>query len=167
MADARQNRRDVLLGLIGAAAVGGLAHPAQAGATDTAPSATPSGSTENASGVEGLLHPIQVGDGLAYGWQLEAVTDAHQGSAVLSLAHPEQGRARVHVCSREGSGLASTRHYDLYLMDGRNGAEPTPEALGRVVHGLAFHLKRTEGATALPGLLTHTERLARYGGGLF
>ena len=51
----------------------------------------------------------------------------------------------------------------------RTGSEPTPEGLGRVIMGLAKHIKKVEKrlGTKVPGLMTHQARVEAFGNGVF
>jgi hypothetical protein len=119
-----------------------------------------------------LLSPLQPGSTVGKGWKVHSLGPVRNGAAILSLTHKTHGAARVHVCMRQGkaTGLAHSHLLDLVLMDGGDGAKPTQEALGRVVHGIAKRIAKNElGAVedgtldAMTRMLTHQERLALYG----
>ena len=85
---------------------------------------------------------------LGYGWQLISLSSVQNGAAVLKLRKVglKVEEADVHICVYDGqpSGIAQTTLFDLLLMDGRNGNDPTPEQLGRVVLGIAQRIRRNE-----------------------
>ena len=66
---------------------------------------------------------------------------------MLELAHEDGARAEVHMRrrgSREAAGLAQSERFDFFLMNGSRGDEETREVLGRLILGLALHVRRNE-----------------------
>jgi len=117
-----------------------------------------------------LFAPLSPGAPAGLGWSLAALSPVERGAAVLTLQHHDGRSARVHVCAHAGAprGIAHSALFDLLLMDGRTGAEPTPESLGRVLVGLAARLRKNELSEGAPvhsvaRLLTHAERVRLYG----
>lgn len=117
-----------------------------------------------------LLSPLQSGARLSGGWRLADLSAVERGAAVVSLEHSERGRVNVHLCSHGGKpqGVAFTRLFDLILMDGGQGDQPTDPALGRVLVHLARRVRKHElshdGELAqVARMLTHAERVALYG----
>jgi hypothetical protein len=122
-----------------------------------------------------LLEPLEVGARLSDGWTIAALTPVERGAAVLELRHDRRpadagGIARVHLCAHGGKprGLAHSRLFDLVLMDGGQGDQPTDPRLGRVLVGVARRIRRNEVAASgdldsVSRMLTHAERVALYG----
>ena len=110
------------------------------------------------------IRPVALG----FGWSLVNVDEDHHGALALDLVHSVSGDARVHACARGKAsvGVAQSKLFDFVLMDGRDGEEATPEALGRAVMRLAKKVRAAEaaGKARADGLLTHEQRIAQYGG---
>ncbi len=98
--------------------------------------------------------PLGPGSRLGGGWTLESLSPVKDGRAKLILRGPEDTLAEVHVHRRQGParGVASSRHLDFLLMNGAQGSAATHEQLGRVLLGLAEHVRRGERAVASPVL---------------
>lgn len=160
MPQAKNTRRDVLKGLaVGAGIV----------ATGTVPEAANAALPASLNGSNDpwmLLAPVQSGEHLGFGWHAAKLA-AGDGAWTLTLAHAELGLARIAICYRRdgAEGLASTQLLDLVLMDGGTGSQPTEESVGRVVMALSKVIARNELAVAekFPHLMTHAERVARFG----
>ncbi len=158
----KNSRRQVLKGLaIGAAAT---AVPVRAATAATGPD-----HFSRASGVWALVSPYGKGAHLGFGWFLGGLS-FDKGAAVLHLLTETGQRAHAALCYHRGQprGMASTDYLDLVLMDGGQGDKRTDEELGRVLMRLAEVVRDNEGAVlndrGLSGkLLTHAERLDRYG----
>ena len=138
-----------------------------------------------AAGPWWLLAPLRPGASVGYGWKLESLSPVQDGAVVLELRRPASffaatdgagispTEAQVHICVYDDQpcGIAHTSLFDLFLMDGRTGDEPTPEELGKVVLGLAQRIHRNElqevDWATVKGLLghlqTHSQRVERYG----
>lgn len=78
--------------------------------------------------------------------------------------------ARVHLCHHQGDpkGLAHSDLIDLVLMDGGRGDRATDESLGRVLMGLAAHIRDNELSAdgdlgALARMQPHSDRVLDYG----
>ncbi len=166
-------RRDVLRSMgLGAAALtvaGGsrAAHAAQARKAAAA-------LQEGAPAPWWLVSPIRTGSTIGKGWSVTGLSPVQQGAAVLSLQHRDGRTAAVHICAlgRGGRGVASTSLFDLVVMDGRDGDAPTDEDLGRAVVNLSRRIHRNELAVEAElrqaaGMMTHGDRVARYGGARF
>jgi len=118
-----------------------------------------------------LLSPLSEGSPLGRGWQVGHLSPVQEGATILTLAHRDGRIARVHICARQGRarGLAHTGLFDLVLMDGRQGDQPTEESLGRVLRQVARVMRRAElsvGEDALRqvvGLRSHPDRVRMYG----
>jgi hypothetical protein len=117
-----------------------------------------------------LIAPLRGGSELGHGWSLVDFAAVKEGACLLSLVNAEGRSEQLHVCRRGEAprGLASTPSLDLLLMNGAQGDRASDEGLGLVVMGLAQRMtarERAEGAAAdaIPGLLTHDERVARFG----
>lgn len=117
-----------------------------------------------------LLRPLARGSHLGLGWVLAHLSAVDRGAIVLTLQHREGGVARVHICRHEGrpKGLAHTELLDLVLMDGGRGDRPTDEGLGRVLLGLAAHIRENELAdggdlSVLARLQCHEDRILDHG----
>ena len=116
-----------------------------------------------------LLTPFQKGSSLGLGWSIGDLTRIKKGATILSLAHPEKGIARVHICVHNGNphGVAHTDLLDFLLMDGGTGQTPTGESVGRALLGLVKNLKQKEeeifsNSKEFCKLQTHDERLKLY-----
>jgi hypothetical protein len=110
-----------------------------------------------------LFHPIAPGDEIGLGWCLAEVSDVTQGGIVLTLRRDEQ-EARVHLCRKEGRGVAQSEGFDLMLMNHGTGKSPTDEELGRAIKTLAEIVADNERrGVAAPSLLPHSLRLSWYG----
>ncbi len=140
----------VYTGLTGlAAATGTLARSAAApiqGAIEGA-DAPPGHATPEAPPPWWALAPLREGSALAAGWSLASLSPVREGRAVLELAHEDGARAEVHMRrrgSREAAGLAQSERFDFFLMNGSRGDEETREVLGRLILGLALHVRRNE-----------------------
>lgn len=113
-----------------------------------------------------ILAPLTPGQALAYGWRLGPELSRTKGAWVLPLLHEGGGQASLHICAHGGvgRGVASTARLDLLLMDGGDGDKSTDEALGRIARYLATVIARNEESVDLRSLMTHGERLFRFGG---
>lgn len=121
-----------------------------------------------------LLQPYLPGVEVGLGWTVGGLSEPHRGAYVLQLHHADGAGARVHVCFHQGQpkGIGHTQHLDLILMDGGDGDAPTRESLGRVIRQLAVAIRENEAsalreggerAEQLAALLTHSERVERFG----
>jgi hypothetical protein len=117
-----------------------------------------------------LFAPFHEGSALALGWRMGALSPVSRGAAVLELVHTSGRAARVHLCAHDGQpkGVAHTALLDLVLMDGRAGEGVTDEDLGRVLLGLAAHVRTNElsadgDLAPLARMTTHGARVMRYG----
>ena len=95
---------------------------------------------------------------------------AQRGASVLTLAHTNGRKAKVHLCAHNGRprGLAHTAMLDLVLMDGGSGSFRTDEKLGRVVLGLAERVRRNEtqpngDLAPVARMMSHDERVQAFG----
>lgn len=167
-----QSRRNLLknigLGAAAAAAGAGTVKAVHAAHVGTMEAFASGGSTRSAPWW--LVSPLRQGSAVGKGWSVQSLSAVERGAAVLELAHHDGELARVHVCAHAGTpkGLASTVLFDLVLMDGGQGEQPTPEGLGRALMGVASRVRRNElvGETDLKSvsrMLTHAERVERYG----
>lgn len=166
------SRRDVLRSMgLGAAAVAAAAGSSAAAAASVKPSleAFSSGSSSTHS-PWWILAPLRVGSSVGKGWTLAALSGISDGAAVLSLAHRDGRAVDLHICARSGrgAGIAQTALFDLVTMDGRDGADATPEDLGRVVVSLAQRIRRNELQVAgdlkpFAHLMSHGDRVALFG----
>jgi hypothetical protein len=135
----------------------------------TAPGAALAATTGPGGGPWWLLAPMKPGDEVGFGWSLHTLQAYDRGAWTLTLKR-EAIEARVHICYHNGSprGVAHGELLDLILMDGGDGGKPTVESLGRVLQHLATVVRENElreGAdTELSALMTHHERVVRYGG---
>ncbi|MFT4979436.1 MAG: hypothetical protein ACI8S6_005346 [Myxococcota bacterium] len=117
-----------------------------------------------------LLSPLTVGASVGLGWQVAALSSVERGAAVLSLSHRDGRDANVHLCAHAGRprGLAHTALFDLILMDGGQGDQPTDEGLGRALKNLSARIRRNEisdraDLRPLAHMMTHAERVELYG----
>jgi hypothetical protein len=117
-----------------------------------------------------LLAPLAVGTPLKYGWYVSDLSSVERGASVLTLAHTNGRRARVHLCAHAGSprGVAHTDLLDLVLMDGGSGSFRTDEKLGRVVLGLGELIRRNEvrpdgDLSAVARMMPHDVRVDAFG----
>jgi hypothetical protein len=117
-----------------------------------------------------LVSPLQPGTSVGKGWHVASLSKVERGAAVLELAHRDGQLARLHVCAHAGKprGMAHTALFDLILMDGGQGDQPTPEGLGRALVGVANRIRRNEvigedDLKSVSRMLTHTERVELYG----
>lgn len=117
-----------------------------------------------------LVDPLGPGAAVGRGWVLADLSPVRQGAAVFTLQHRDGRQARVHLCARQGRpvGLAHTGLFDLVLMDGGTGQQPTDEHLGRAVIALARRVRRHElrdhaNLKTASRLLGHDERASLYG----
>jgi hypothetical protein len=164
------SRRDVLRSMgVGAAAVAAVASSAAAATVAPSLDAFSRGGSSSVS-PWWILSPLTVGSGVGKGWSVAALSGVSDGAAVLTLANRDGRQVDIHICARSGrgSGIAQTALFDLVTMDGRDGADATPEDLGRVVMSLAQRIRRNE--LALGGdlqpfahLMSHADRVAVFG----
>ncbi len=117
-----------------------------------------------------LIAPARKGSEVGLGWYVGALSKVEKGAAILTLVHRSGQRARVHLCTHNGSpeGVAHTRLVDLVLMDGGSGSFRTDEQLGRVVLGLAERIRRNEldpegDLWPLARMMSHQDRMDAYG----
>jgi len=118
-----------------------------------------------------LIAPLGPGISVGHGWTVRDLTPVDRGATVLALERRDGTRAHVHVCRRRGAarGLAHTQHLDLVLMNGGDGSLPSDETLGRVLLTIAKRIRRNERLataelTALADLMSHDDRVRRFGG---
>ena len=117
-----------------------------------------------------LIAPVALGTPLKYGWYVEELSAVERGASVLTLAHTNGRKARVHLCAHNGRprGVAHTALVDLVLMDGGSGSFRTDEKLGRVVLGLAERMRRNElnpsgDLAPVARMMTHDQRVDAFG----
>ncbi len=117
-----------------------------------------------------LVAPLARGSHLGAGWFLAHLSPVERGASVLTLQHREGTVARVHLCHHQGDpkGLAHSDLIDLVLMDGGRGDRATDESLGRVLMGLAAHIRDNELSAdgdlgALARMQPHSDRVLDYG----
>ena len=149
------SRRDVLLGFGLTAAVAAVPSSGAASPLLLAEGSSP----------WSLLAPLSKGAPVGRGWRIVDAAPVVRGASVLTLRHDDGRVASVHLCRRDGAprGPASTDRCELLVMDGGQGDRPTDESLGRALQSLARRVARNEAAASTEGLLTHPERLARFG----
>ena len=121
-----------------------------------------------------LVAPLKPGSSLGKGWSVSGLSPVAQGAAVLAIQHRSGASANVHICAlgSRGQGVAQSALFDLVVMDGRDGGQATDEDLGRAMTGLARRIHRNElrvedELRQADGMLTHGERVARFGGETF
>ncbi len=115
-----------------------------------------------------LLDPVGPGTSLGLGWTAQSLDPLEQGARRLTLAHDEGGRAEVLVCRRADTprGVASSQELDFVVVTHGHGPQRTDENLARGLTVLAAAValrERSTLAAELPSLLTHEERLRRFG----
>lgn len=162
-----QSRRTVLKML----ALGTSLFAAEAGATAEAMS-KPGDSVRLPDGPEPwwLIFPLERGSTLAKGWRIQGLSRVQRGASILELSHRSGERARVHICFRQGpaKGLAHSELFDLLLMDGGDGNQPTDESLGRVLKDIERRIRKNEvredvNLRPLARMQSHEERVDAYG----
>ena len=164
------SRRDVLRSMgVGAAAVAAAAGSSVAAAVSPSLDAFVHQGADAAS-PWWILAPLSVGSGLGKGWSIAGLSGIQDGAAVLSLGNRDGRAVDLHICARSGrgSGIAQSALFDLVTMDGRAGADATPEDLGRVVVSLARRIRHNElqmrgSLKPFAHLLSHEDRVAFYG----
>jgi hypothetical protein len=113
-----------------------------------------------------LLHPLGLGSVVAHGWRIGGLSEAVDGSCVLTLENQRGRRHRVHICRNDGrpQGLVYTERFDLVVMNGGQGDLPTEEgfaqSVAEVAHVLAMNESRQESVAA--ALMPHAERVERF-----
>jgi hypothetical protein len=174
--DSRRNvLKKMLVGTATAAVVPGTA---SAALQAVAPSAENAGRSALSRGLPlpagaapwWLVAPLAVGSPLKYGWYVADLGAVERGAAVLTLAHTNGKRAKLHLCGHAGNprGVAHSDLLDLVLMDGGSGSFRTDEKLGRVVLGLADLVRRNElradaDMSAVANMMSHEERVGAFG----
>ena len=116
-----------------------------------------------------LISPMKSGVHVGYNWHIKSLSPIERGATVLTLVNSNLSSARIHICSHQGNpqGVASSKLFDLILMDGGTGSSPTDEHLGRVILGIAGQIQNREQellaqAEQICELQTHEERLSEY-----
>lgn len=164
-------QRRTFFGWVGAglaAATVGVPVRAEA-ATQVAPQ--PSALSEEAATLEGLLGRLTTRP-VGAGYRVSSVSRVERGAVTLLLSRgAETALVRVFRRSATSSGLASSRLFDLRLMNGADGVEGTHEHVGVAVMTLAARLARLErgdlqslARAARVALATHDEYLRVHGG---
>jgi hypothetical protein len=117
-----------------------------------------------------IVAPLRRGSGIGHGWVLQDISSPRRGAVVMQLAHETLDPVQVHLCAHRGSprGVAYSHFLDFVVMDGGQGDQPTQESLGRALIALAHtvaanELKAEADTRLLGGLLTHRERVGRFG----
>jgi hypothetical protein len=159
-------------GVSGVGAVVGLLTAAPASAARAAAAnavSAPVTPTPAADVPSWLIAPLRSGSKLGSGWRIREVSGVVRGAYVLQLSHSSGNHVELHLCRLEGAarGLTSTKHLDVFVMNGGDGAVPSDEELGLVVLSLARRIRENEarqGAAAEPpaGVLSYQARIARY-----
>ena len=115
-----------------------------------------------------LIAPLRKGQEVGLGWRLAGFSRVRRGAATLTLTR-RGATASIDVCARRGRprGIASSRYFDLVLMNDADGSTVTDESLGRVIKTLAQYVKRNEKTrarrlAARRGMLSHETRVALY-----
>lgn len=109
------------------------------------------------------LAPLDAGSPLVDGWSFAGMDPVTDGRAAIHMRHASGATAVVHLCRRNPAherGLASTRHFDLVLMNGAQGDTTTPEGVGRATLALARRIAANEpgaSSAALEAFSTHHE----------
>lgn len=117
------------------------------------------------------LRPLHPGAKLAGGWRVQSLSPVVAGGCVLELAHRTGSTrgVRMHAKGATDRGIAQSRHFDFFIINGAQGGESTPESLGRVVLGLAALVRRNESLAAdrqtLAVLREHVEPASSEGSG--
>lgn len=117
-----------------------------------------------------LMAPLSAGSSIGGGWSLASLSPVAAGASILTLAHRDGRKTRVHLCawSEAPRGVAHTALLDMVVMDGGQGDQPTEESLGRALRSLASRIRRNEldsgvNLSELARMQSHEERVARYG----
>lgn len=143
----------------------GLSAGALAGAmiTGVKPSADPAGTTAP----EALLAPLAVGSRFAR-WTVAAIHPIEHG-ALNVLIRAQDGREfLLEVLARDTSALAQrppaeVGDLSIYVCNAGNGWMPTAEEQGLAAMTLAQIIETNGKSASITGLLTHAERIARFG----
>ncbi len=117
-----------------------------------------------------IVAPLDRGSGIGHGWHLHDISAPRLGAVILRLVHETLDPVQVHLCAHQGSpqGVVHSHFMDFIVMDGGQGDRQTEESLGRALMALAHtvatnELKAESDPQLLGGLLTHRERVARFG----
>jgi len=174
--DSRRNvLKKMLVGTATAAVVPGTASAALEAAASSAENAGRSALSRGLPLPSGaapwwLVAPLAVGSPLKYGWYVADLSAVERGASVLTLAHTNGKRAKIHLCGHAGAprGVAHTALVDLVLMDGGSGSFRTDEKLGRVVLGMAELVRRNEvredaDLGAVAAMMSHEDRVGVFG----
>lgn len=165
------SRRTILKNIGVGTAVAALVTGAGAAVSSGSAALTATGSRmPEGDGPWWLVAPLARGSHLGAGWFLAHLSPVERGASVMTLQHREGAVARVHLCHHQGDpkGLAHSALIDMVLMDGGKGDRSTDETLGRVLLGLAAHIRENELSVdgdlgALARMQPHSDRVLDYG----
>ena len=116
---------------------------------------------------EALLAPLAVGSRFAR-WTVTAIHPIAHGALSVLVRAQDGHEFSLEVLARDASRLgprppAEVGELSIYVCNAGNGWMPTAEEQGLAAMTLARILEANGKGAPVPGLLTHAERIARFG----
>jgi|HubBroStandDraft_5_1064220.scaffolds.fasta_scaffold260063_1 hypothetical protein len=114
-----------------------------------------------------LVDPIAVGSRFGR-WRVVAIHDVEEGALRVEVAGNDDHVFMIEILARDPSPMApqppaATEGLALYVRNGGDGWLPTVEEQGLAAMALAHFLASQGKGAAIPGLLTHGERVVAHG----
>lgn len=119
---------------------------------------------------EALLAPLKVGSRFAR-WTVAAIHPVEHGALTVAVRADDGHEFSLEVLARDSSPLAprppaSVGELSIYVCNSGDGWMPTAEEQGLAAMTLAQILDTNGKGAPFHGLLTHADRMARFGGSL-
>ena len=127
------------------------------------------GNTPTAPAPWELVAPLKEGSLIGLGWHVAALSPVQLGAAILTLRHDKGHQAYIHISRNDGSpvGITHTQHFDLVVMNGGDGDQPSDENLGRVVVTIGNAMTKNESGgnhqELAEKMLSHSDRTTMFG----
>lgn len=129
--------------------------------------AKPSSDASESAAPEALLAPLAVGSRFAR-WTVTAIHPIEDGALCVAVRAQDGHEFALEVLARDTSALAprppaSVGDLAIYVCNSGDGGMPTAEEQGLAAMTLAQILEANGKGAKVDGLLTHAERVARFG----
>jgi len=116
-----------------------------------------------------LIAPLNEGKEIGLGWYVAGLSPVQLGASILTLRHNKGHQAYIHISRNDGQpvGLTHSNLFDLVVMNGGDGDQPSDENLGRVVVTIGNVISKNESAgnyrELAEKMLSHSDRTTMFG----